>query len=84
MTSIRELVEMILERLGKSFSSMVDIVPERPGKDVAYRLDSSKLRRELGWSDRISLEQGIEETIAWAQEFKDDLVKLPWDYVHKP
>lgn len=83
LVSIRELVEMILTRLGKAFSAAVDIVDERPGKDTAYRLDSTKLRDELGWRDLVPLEQGIEETIAWAERFKDDLPNLPSRYVHK-
>jgi dTDP-glucose 4,6-dehydratase len=84
LTAIRELVAMILSRLGKDFEQSVEIVGERPGKDTAYMLDSSKLRGELGWSDRISLEQGVEETIAWATKFRDELLRQPWDYVHKP
>src|SRR5581483_9291479 len=55
LVSIRALVEMILERLGKSFDDCVEIGPERPGKDTAYTLDSFKLRSELGWRDTISL-----------------------------
>ncbi len=84
LISIRELVEMILRLLGRDFAQSVDIVGERTGKDTAYMLDSGKLRSELGWNDRISLEQGIEETIAWVKKFKDDLANLPWEYRHKP
>jgi dTDP-glucose 4,6-dehydratase len=84
LVSIRNLVELILNRLNVEFGKLVDVAPERPGQDLAYRLDSSKLRSELGWSDRIALEQGIEETIAWAVRFKDELARLPWDYQHRP
>lgn len=84
MISVRELVAMILTRLGKDFASTVEIVGERPGKDTAYMLDSSKLRSELSWADLIPLEQGIDETVAWAQKFRDDLIRVPWNYEHKP
>lgn len=84
LVSIRELVEMILKRLGRDFGESVEIVGERPGKDTAYMLDSGKLRRSLGWTDEVSLERGIEDTIAWAERFRDDLMTLPWDYQHKP
>ena len=53
LVSIRTLVEMILTRLGKSFEDCVEIGPERPGKDTAYTLDSSKLRTELDWRDTV-------------------------------
>src|SRR5579863_5170032 len=84
LVSIRTLVEMILRRLGKSFEDCVEIGPERPGKDTAYTLDSFKLRTELGWRDLISLEQGVDDVIAWAERFKEALPNLPMKYEHKP
>jgi dTDP-glucose 4,6-dehydratase len=82
--SIRRLVEMICERLGASFKDNVEIVGERLGKDAAYRLDSSKIRRDLGWADRISLEAGLDETIAWVSRYFEDLRTQPMQYEHKP
>jgi dTDP-glucose 4,6-dehydratase len=84
LVSIRALVETILARLNKSFEDCVEIGPERPGKDTAYTLDSFKLRTELGWRDTLSLEQGIDDVIAWARRFSDDMAKLPTKYEHKP
>jgi dTDP-glucose 4,6-dehydratase len=84
LVSIRTLVEMILNRLGKSFDDCVEIGPERPGKDTAYMLDSVKLRTELGWRDTVSLEQGIDDVIRWAERFSDALSSLPTKYDHKP
>ncbi len=84
LVSIRALVEMILERLGKSFDDCVEIGPERPGKDTAYTLDSFKLRTELGWRDTISLRQGIDDVVAWAERFRDAIPELPTKYHHKP
>ena len=83
LVSIRALVETILARLGKSFDSCVELGPERPGKDTTYMLDSFKLRTELGWRDRISLEEGIDDTIAWAERFGPVLSELPLQYIHK-
>lgn len=84
LISIRDLVEMIVKRLGKDMASAVEIVDERPGKDTAYMLNSDKLRGELGWVDKISLETGIEDTILWAEKYIEDLKRLPADYAHKP
>ena len=84
LVSIRRLVEMILEHLGKSFDDCVEIAPERPGKDTAYMLDSVKLRTELGWRDTVSLERGVDDVIRWAKQFSNDLAKLPAKYSHKP
>jgi dTDP-glucose 4,6-dehydratase len=84
LVSIRALVETILKQLGKPFEECVEIGPERPGKDTAYMLDTTRLRNELGWRDTISLERGIDDVIRWAERFKNELAKLPSKYVHKP
>lgn len=83
LVSIRTLVEMILARLGKRFEDCVEIGPDRPGKDTAYTLDSMKARTELGWRDRISLAEGIDDVIRWAERFRGDLARLPARYEHK-
>jgi len=84
LVSIRALVEMILDRLGKSFADCVEIGPERPGKDTAYTLDSLKLRTELGWRDTLSLQQGVDDVIGWAERFSGVMKTLPAKYEHKP
>jgi dTDP-glucose 4,6-dehydratase len=82
--SIRNLVEMIAAQLGVSFEENVEIVGERLGKDAAYLLDSTKAREKLQWQDKITLEQGIEETIAWVRDNLEEIKKQPFDYIHKP
>ena len=44
---------------------MKTIVPDRPGHDRRYLLDSTKLREELGWRDEIDFEDGLAETVRW-------------------
>ena len=48
-----QVVESILELLAKS-EDLVQFVEDRPGHDVRYSLDSSKIRSELGWSPKHS------------------------------
>ena len=62
-TSIRGLVARICERLGARFADVVTEVPERPGKDMAYQLDYSKIRTELGWEPTVSFEDGVGEML---------------------
>jgi dTDP-glucose 4,6-dehydratase len=81
--SIRALVEMICERMGINFNDAVEVADERLGKDASYQLSSSKLRTELNWTDKILLEDGISETIAWVEQWLDDLTHQPHDYIHK-
>jgi dTDP-glucose 4,6-dehydratase len=62
--SIEEIADLVLELTGKS-DSLKTIVPDRPGHDRRYLLDSSKLRRELGWEPRISFEDGLRAAVEW-------------------
>lgn len=59
-----EIVRFILQSLGKDDSSL-EFVEDRPGHDQRYSLDSSRLRREMGWIPRHSFEQGIVDTVRW-------------------
>lgn len=82
--SIRELVERICARMKVKFEEVVEVVGDRPGKDAAYLLDSTKARTTLGWKDQVSLDQGIEETVTWIDNNFEELKKQPCDYIHKP
>ena len=82
--SIRGLVEMICEKMGVAFEDHVKISGERLGKDAAYFLDSSKIRDTLEWEDKISLEEGINNTIDWVEKNLTELQKQPQEYIHKP
>jgi dTDP-glucose 4,6-dehydratase len=62
--SIEEIADGILEDLGLS-SELKTIVPDRPGHDRRYVLDSSKIRRELGWKPSIDFDDGLHRTVAW-------------------
>ena len=82
--SIRGLVEMICRMMNADFNQVAQIVDDRPGKDAAYTLDSTKARQTLGWSDTVALEDGVRATIAWVEEHLDEIRRQPPDYIHKP
>lgn len=82
--SIRRLVEQIASLTGVAFENLAQVAEERLGKDQAYLLDSQKIRRELGWEDRISLVEGLEATLAWVDNNLSTLETLPSEYIHKP
>ncbi|MBI4676453.1 MAG: GDP-mannose 4,6-dehydratase [Elusimicrobia bacterium] len=82
--TIRGLVEAVCRRMGADFAAVVKPAPARAGQDGAYLLDCGRARAELAWRPRLSLEEGLDETIAWARENLSDLKGQPLDYVHKP
>jgi len=61
-----QLATAILDLLGKSHSLM-RFVTDRPGHDMRYSLDTSRLRA-LGWQPRYSFAQALERTVAWYRE----------------
>jgi dTDP-glucose 4,6-dehydratase len=67
-----QVVEMICDVLDrkrplndKSHRDLVQFVSDRPGHDLRYAIDPSKLERELGWTAEESFESGIEKTVDW-------------------
>ena len=84
LITIRSIVELCFESYGKSAEDFLKISEDRPGKDKAYMLDSSKLREELGWEDNTILEDGIEKSRQWVDYWLDSLIREPAEYVHKP
>ncbi|MGH3080989.1 MAG: dTDP-glucose 4,6-dehydratase [Gaiellaceae bacterium] len=68
--SIEEIADLVLELTGKP-ESLKTIVPDRPGHDRRYLLNSSKLRREHGWEPEIPWEVGLRETVEWYAANRD-------------
>jgi dTDP-glucose 4,6-dehydratase len=62
--SIEDIADAVLDLTGKP-PSLKTIVPDRPGHDRRYLLDSSKLRRELDWEPEIEFAGGLRETVDW-------------------
>ncbi len=64
----KEVVELILKDMGKD-SSDYDHVNDRPGHDMRYAIDATRLRTELGWEPKYTnFEEGLKDTIAWYTE----------------
>ena len=49
----------------KGFSGLITYVQDRPGHDLRYAIDASKIERELGWTPSETFESGIRKTIEW-------------------
>jgi len=68
--SIEEIADMVLGTLGKP-SSLKEIVPDRPGHDRRYLLDSTKIRRLLGWEPAVPFAEGLADTVDWYAKHRD-------------
>ena len=73
-----EVVKMICELLEelvpnkpnhiRYYEDLMTFVKDRPGHDVRYSLDCSKIHAELGWQPQITFEQGLRQTVKWYLE----------------
>ena len=70
--SLVENICQILDRLRPrklgSYENLISFVPDRPGHDLRYAIDATKIRNELGWRPSITLQEGLEKTVLWYLE----------------
>lgn len=59
-----DVVKTILKELGKS-EDLIQYISDRPGHDMRYAIDPTKIKNELGWEPTVSFNTGIKMTIEW-------------------
>jgi len=79
------IVKKILDLMNKS-EDLMEFVEDRPGHDFRYSMDSSKIRTELGWKNKVKFNEGLKKTVDWYLSnndwwkniVKDSLNQTPW------
>ena len=61
-------VDRLLGREEGTSNKLITFVTDRAGHDVRYAIDSTKLKKELGWEPSLQFEEGIEKTVKWYLE----------------
>ena len=65
---VHAIIRLIAEIQGedvRELEKLIAYVEDRPGHDLRYAIDCSKIRRELGWEPARSFDEGLRETILW-------------------
>lgn len=65
---VHRLIEIVAEMTGKdadALKRLITFVKDRPGHDLRYAIDCSKIKRELGWSQRHDINSGLRDTVRW-------------------
>jgi len=69
VNTICEVLDRIVTNpLVEKHASLIEFVTDRPGHDMRYAIDPSKIERDLGWKPSVTFEQGIEKTVRWYLE----------------
>jgi dTDP-glucose 4,6-dehydratase len=71
---VQKLCTILDERRpeGAPYADLINFVADRPGHDLRYAIDASKIRRELGWQPSVTLDEGLRATVDWY------LANAPW------
>ena len=65
---VKLLCKQMDEKLGRELGyseKLITYVKDRPGHDLRYAIDASKINKELGWKPTVSFEEGLSKTIDW-------------------
>ena len=65
---VKLLCQQMDEKLGRAkgeSEQLITYVKDRPGHDLRYAIDATKINKELGWKPSVTFEQGLEKTIDW-------------------
>ena len=68
-------------QLDVPFDQLCEMKPGRAGEDSQYWLDSTAIKTDLGWEQRISLEEGLREMVDWGRKYLALLRDDPKHYV---
>lgn len=71
---VYEIIRLIAKIQGsdpKELESLVTFVKDRPGHDLRYAIDCSKMKRELGWTPEHTFSEGLKQTILWYMQHRD-------------
>lgn len=65
------IMDSKLSREPGTSGKLITFVKDRPGHDLRYAIDSSKIRNELGWTPSVTFEEGLELTVDWYLQNQD-------------
>lgn len=75
--TIKEITKTICNVLNINFEEFYTITPGRKTEDRQYWIDSSYIKKELNWEAKLSLEEGVVETVQWVKKYYKELLLEP-------
>jgi len=78
-----DLIKLLCKQMDEKLNNpagtsekLITYVKDRPGHDLRYAIDASKINKELGWKPKVTFEEGLSITIDWYLENKDWMEKI--------
>jgi len=81
--SIFSLVKIVCKIMNRNFDNSIELIDQNFGQDSKFSISSEKMEKQFGWKPKISLENGIEETIYWIENNWSIISKMPYEYIHR-
>lgn len=66
-----QIMDTKLGRVKGTSEQLITYVKDRPGHDLRYAIDATKINKELGWQPSVTFEEGLEKTVDWYLSHKD-------------
>lgn len=86
---VKELCQQMDEKLGRPLGSsaqLITFIKDRPGHDLRYAIDATKIQTDLGWKPSVTFEEGLALTIDWYlsnQEWLDNVTSGAYQQYYK-
>ncbi|BBK09355.1 dTDP-glucose 4,6-dehydratase [Klebsiella phage 05F01] len=65
------ILNLLKDKTGKDYTHLIKYVTDRPGHDLRYAIDATKIGDELGWHPEETFESGIDKTVTWYLENRE-------------
>lgn len=59
------ILDKLRPRTEGTYEDLITLVADRPGHDIRYAIDPSRIRDELGWQPSVTIEEGLQKTVEW-------------------
>ncbi len=71
---VNQICEVLAKEIGRDLLQLKDLitfVQDRPGHDLRYAIDATKVKRELGWEPQVTFAEGLQKTVRWYLDNQD-------------
>jgi len=73
---VKKLIKIAKKQIRLGNKVKINFIPDRPGHDFRYAINSNKIKKEIGWKSKTNLNVGLKKTLIWYKDNKNYFSKL--------